>query len=174
MFVKLDLSYSRRRRRWVASAVGGGRRFAGWAVAGRCCAGHGCFYWPVRRARYTAQIDALQTENFTLHQQLPAVPMPWPRTMPCSRLARCGRVSAAVAPGAGPCPGVGGFTLACPGPCPGPPCWTQAGGMRASSPPWTATPAPWRWSGLPGYCGAYAGLITPGTRQLTGLPADCG
>ena len=25
-----------------------------------------------------------------------------------------------------------------------------------------------------GLCGAYAGLVTPGTWQLTGLPADCG
>ena len=38
--------------------------------------------------------------------------------------------------------------------------------MRASSPPWTATPAPWRWSGLPGCVG-----LMPGWSHR---PADCG
>ena len=70
MFVQLDLSHSRRRRRWwllplvLAAVLLAGPWLA--AVVPGTAASIGRFVG----ARYTAQIDALQTENFTLHQQL--------------------------------------------------------------------------------------------------------
>ena len=88
---------------------------------------------------------------------LPAVPMPWPRTMPCAGWPGAGG-SAPLWPRRGSLPGAWAASRwPVRGPCPGPPCWTQAGGMRASSPPWTATPAPWRWSGPPGCVGLMPG-----------------
>ena len=115
MFVQLNLSYSRRRRRWwllplvLAAVLLAGPWLA--AVVPGTAASIGRFVG----ARYTAQIDALQTENFTLHQQLARSADALAENDALRRLAGCGRVSAAVAPARVLARGVGGFTLACPG-----------------------------------------------------------
>ena len=91
----------------VASAVGVGRRFAGWAVAGRCCAGHGCFYWPVRRGTvYGADRRAASRKFHAAPAACPQCRCPGRERCP----APAGRVRAGqrrCGPGAGPCPGRG-------------------------------------------------------------------
>lgn len=174
MFVQLDLSHSRRRRRWwllplvLAAVLLAGPWLA--AVVPGTAASIGRFVG----ARYTAQIDALQAENFTLHQQLARSADALAENDALRRLVGCGRVSAAVAPARVLARGVGGFTLACPGAVSGA---RRAGrrravcGHRHRRGRRHCTVALVRTAGL---CGAYAGLVTPGIWQLTGLPADCG
>ena len=174
MFVQLDLSHSRRRRRWwllplvLAAILLAGPWLA--AVVPGTAASIDRFVG----ARYTAQIDALQTENFTLHQQLACSADALAENDALRRLAGCGRVSAAVAPARVLARGVGGFTLACPGAVSGAAVLDAGGryaGIVTAVDGDTCTVALVRTAGL---CGAYAGLVTPGTWQLTGLPADCG
>ena len=91
MFVQLDLSYSRRRRRWwllplvLAAVLLAGPWLA--AVVPGTAASIGRFVG----ARYTAQIDALQAENFTLHQQLARSADALAENDALRRLAGCGR-----------------------------------------------------------------------------------
>ena len=69
MFVQLDLSRSRRRRRWwllpLVPAVL-------WLCLPRLAAALPAAAARVIGARYTARLDALQQENFALHQRLAA------------------------------------------------------------------------------------------------------
>ena len=114
--MQLDLSRSRRRRRWwllplVLAAV----LLAGpWLAA--VVPGTAASIDRFAGARYTAQIDALQAENFTLHKQLARSADALAENDALRRLAGCGRVSAAVAPARVLARGVGGSCCTCPSP----------------------------------------------------------
>lgn len=158
----------------VVSAVGVGRRFAGWAVAGRCCAGHGCFYRPIRRGTvYGADRRAASRKFHAAPTACPQCRCPGRERCP-ARLAGAGG-SAPLWPRRGSLPGAWAASR-----------WPVRGAVSGAA----VLDAGGRYAGIvtavdgdtctvalvrtAGLCGAYAGLVTPGTWQLTGLPADCG
>ena len=120
MFVQLDLSRSRRRRRWwllpLVPAVL-------WFCLPRLAA-----VLPAAAARadrvigaqYTARLDALQQENFSLHQRLAANADAVAENEALRSLLGSGRAVGC------------GAALRWPArmPRPVPPCWTRAGGTR--------------------------------------------
>ena len=174
MFVQLDLS-CRRRRRWgwalplvlaallLALPRLAALRPAALARLDRVVGGH-----------YMTRLDALQQENFTLHQQLAQSADALAENAALRQLVGCGRGITDVAPARVVARGVGGFTLACPDAAPGNAVLDAGGryaGVVTRMDGDTCTVALVRTAGL---CGTYAGLVTPGIWQLTGLPADCG
>ena len=170
--MQLDLSARRRRRRWWLVPLAA---VLLWAGLPRLAA-----LWPAASAalsravgaHYTAQLDALQKENFTLHQRLAQSADALAENAALRQLAGCGRVSSAVMPARVIALTSDGLTLAC----------TDAAVGAA------VLDADGQWAGTvsavgtdrctvvfapdAALCGAYAGLVQPGQWQLTGLPAD--
>ena len=118
MFVQLDLSCRRRRRwRWAMPLVLAALllalpqlaalRPAALARVDRIVGGH-----------YMTRLDALQQENFTLHQQLAQSADALAENAALRQLVGCGRGITGVTPARVVARGVGGFTLACPAPTP--------------------------------------------------------
>ena len=156
----------------LGRAAGAGRAFAGPAAAGGA---------PARRAgsgrprcrRALHDPDALQQENFTLHQQLAQSADALAENAALRQLVGCGRGITGVTPARVVARGVGGFTLACPDTAPGN-AVLDAGGRYAGVVTRTdGDTCTVEFSAAAGLCGSYAGLVTPGQWVLTGLPADC-
>lgn len=173
MFVQLDLSCRRRRRwRWAVPLVLtalllalpqlAALRPAALARVDRIVGGH-----------YMTRLDALQQENFTLHQQLAQSADALAENAALRQLVGCGRGITGVTPARVVARGVGGFTLACPDTAPGN-AVLDAGGRYAGVVTRTdGDTCTVEFSAAAGLCGRYAGLVTPGQWVLTGLPADC-
>ena len=152
MFVQLDLSRSRRRRRWwllpLVPAVL-------WLCLPRLAAALPAAAARADRvigARYTARLDALQQENFALHQRLAASADAVAENEALRSLLGSGRAVGCVTPAR----------------------VLDAGGRYAgavtSSDGNCCTAA---FTAAAGLCGSCVGLATPGKWVLTGLPADC-
>lgn len=119
------------------------------------------------------RLDALQQENFTLHQQLAQSADALAENAALRQLVGCGRGITGVTPARVVARGVGGFTLACPDTAPGN-AVLDAGGRYAGVVTRTdGDTCTVEFSAAAGLCGSYAGLVTPGQWVLTGLPADC-
>lgn len=119
------------------------------------------------------RLDALQQENFTLHQQLAQSADALAENAALRKLVGCGRGITGVTPARVVARGVGGFTLACPDAAPGN-AVLDAGGRYAGVVTRTdGDTCTVEFSAAAGLCGSYAGLVTPGQWVLTGLPADC-
>lgn len=119
------------------------------------------------------RLDALQQENFTLHQQLAQSADALAENAALRQLVGCGRGITGVTPARVMARGVGGFTLACPDTAPGN-AVLDAGGRYAGVVTRTdGDTCTVEFSAVAGLCGSYAGLVTPGQWVLTGLPADC-
>ena len=138
MFVQLDLSCRRRRRwRWAVPLVLAALllalpqlaalRPAALARVDRIVGGH-----------YMTRLDALQQENFTLHQQLAQSADALAENAALRQLVGCGR-------------GITGVTPA------------RAGGTLGSLPARTATPALWNFPPLPGFAAAMPGWSRRGS-----------
>lgn len=173
MFVQLDLSRSRRRRRWwllpLVPAVL-------WLCLPRLAAALPAAAARADRvigARYTARLDALQQENFALHQRLAASADAVAENEALRSLLGSGRAVGCVTPARVLARTPGGLTLACPDASPGA-AVLDAGGRYAgtvtSSDGNCCTAA---FTAAAGLCGSCVGLTTPGKWVLTGLPADC-
>ena len=119
MFVQLDLSRSRRRRRWwllplVPAAL--------WLCLPRLAAVLPAAAARADRvigARYTARLDALQQENFALHQRLAASADAVAENEALRSLLGSGRTVGCVTPARVLARTPGGLTLACPDAAPG-------------------------------------------------------
>ena len=166
MFVQLDLSCRRRRRwRWAVPLVLTALLLALPQLAALRPAALARVNRVVGR-HYMTRLDALQQENFTLHQQL---------AQSADALAENSalRGITGVTPARVVARGVGGFTLACPDTAPGN-AVLDAGGRYAGVVTRTdGDTCTVEFSAAAGLCGSYAGLVTPGQWVLTGLPADC-
>ena len=173
MFVQLDLSCRRKRRgRWAVPLVLATLLLALPRLAALWPAALACADRAVG-ARYVARLDALQQENFTLHQQLARSADALAENEALRQLVGSGRAVTGVTPARVVARGVGSFTLACPGAAPGNAVLDAAGryaGVVARTDGDTCTV---ELATVAGLCGAYAGLVTPGPWALTGLPADC-
>ena len=172
MFVQLDLSRSRRRRRWwllpLVPAVL-------WLCLPRLAAALPAAAARADRvigARYTARLDALQQENFALHQRLAASADAVAENEALRSLLGSGRAVGCVTPARVLARTPGGLTLACPDAAPGA-AVLDAGGRYAgavtSSDGDCCTVA---FTAAAGLCGSCVGLATPGKWVLTGLHAD--
>lgn len=119
MFVQLDLSHSRRRRRWwllpLVPAVL-------WLCLPRLAAALPAAAARADRvigARYTARLDALQQENFALHQRLAASADAVVENKALRSLLGSERAVGCVTPARVLARTPGGLTLACPDAAPG-------------------------------------------------------
>ena len=163
MFVQLDLSCRRRRRwRWAVPLVLAALllalpqlaalRPAALARVDRIVGGH-----------YMTRLDALQQENFTLHQQLAQSADALAENAALRQLVGCGRGITGVTPARVVARGVGGFTLACPDTAPGNVVLDAGGRYAGSLPARTATPALWNFPPLPGFAAAMPGWSRRGS-----------
>ena len=173
MFVQLDLSCRRRRRwRWAVPLVLAALLLALPQLAA---------LWPAALARvdrvvgrhYMTRLDALQQENFTLHQQLAQSADALAENAALRQLVGCGRGITGVIPARVVARGVGGFTLACPDAAPGNAVLDTGGRYAGVVTRTDGDTCIVEFSAAAGLCGSYAGLVTPGQWVLTGLPADC-
>lgn len=173
MFVQLDFSCRRRRRwRWAVPLVLAALLLALPQLAALRPAALARVDRVVGR-HYMTRLDALQQENFTLHQQLAQSADALAENAALRQLVGCGRGITGVTPARVVARGVGGFTLACPDTAPGN-AVLDAGGRYAGVVTRTdGNTCTVEFSAVAGLCGSYAGLVTPGQWVLTGLPADC-
>lgn len=116
---------------------------------------------------YMTRLDALQQENFTLHQQLAQSVDALAENAALRQLVGCGRGITGVTPARV----VAGASAASRWPARtlrrGMPSSTRAGGTRGSLPARTATPASWNFPPLPGFAAAMPGCHA-GAVVLTG------
>ena len=173
MFVQLDLSCRRRRRwRWAVPLVLAALLLALPQLAALRPAALARVDRVVGR-HYMTRLDALQQENFTLHQQLAQSADALAENAALRQLVGCGRGITGVTPARVVARGVGGVTLACPDAAPGN-AVLDAGGRYAGIVTRTdGDTCTVEFPAAAGLCGSYAGLVTPGQWVLTGLPADC-
>lgn len=173
MFVQLDFSCRRRRRwRWAVPLVLAALLLALPQLAALRPAALAQVDRVVGR-HYMTRLDALQQENFTLHQQLAQSADALAENAALRQLVGCGRGITGVTPARVVARGVGGFTLACPDAAQGN-AVLDAGGRYAGIVTRTdGDTCTVEFSAAAGLCGSYAGLVTPGQWVLTGLPADC-
>lgn len=173
MFVQLDLSCRRRRRwRWAVPLVLAALLLALPQLAALRPAALARVDRVVGR-HYMTRLDALQQENFTLHQQLAQSADALTENAALRQLVGCGRDITGVTLARVVARGVGGFTLACPDAAPGN-AVLDAGGRYAGVVTRTdGDTCTVEFPAAAGLCGSYAGLVTPGQWVLTGLPADC-
>ena len=168
MFVQLDFSYRRRRRwRWAVPLVLAALLLALPQLAALRPAALARVDRVVGR-HYMTRLDALQQENFTLHQQLAQSADALAENAALRQLVGCGRGITGVTPARVVARGVGGFTLACPDAAQGNAVLDAGIVTRTDGDTCTV-----EFSAAAGLCGSYAGLVTPGQWVLTGLPADC-
>ena len=149
MFVQLDFSCRRRRRwRWAVPLVLAALLLALPQLAALRPAALARVDRVVGR-HYMTRLDALQQENFTLHQQLAQSADALAENAALRQLVGCGRAAS------------GNAVL-------------DAGGRYAGVVTRTdGDTCTVEFSAAAGLCGSYAGLVTPGQWVLTGLPADC-
>lgn len=173
MFVQLDLSCRRRRRwRWAVPLALAALLLALPQLAALRPAVLSRVDRVVGR-HYMTRLDALQRENFTLHQQLAQSADALAENAALRQLVGCGRGITGVTPARVVARSVGGFTLACPDAAPGN-AVLDAGGRYAGIVTRTdGDTCTVEFPAAAGLCGSYAGLVTPGQWVLTGLPADC-
>ena len=160
MFVQLDLSCRRRRRwRWAVPLALAALLLALPQLAALRPAALARVDRVVGR-HYMTRLDALQQENFTLHQQLAQSADALAENAALRQLVGCGRGITGVTP-ARVVAAQGNAVL-------------DAGGRYAGIVTRTdGDTCTVEFSAAAGLCGSYAGLVTPGQWVLTGLPADC-
>ena len=165
MFVQLDLSCRRRRRwRWAVPLVLAALLLALPQLAALRPAALARVDRVVGR-HYMIRLDALQQENFTLHQQLAQSADALAENAALRQLVGCGRGITGVTPARVVARGVGGFTLACPDTAPGN-AVLDAGGRYAGVVTRTdRDTCTVEFPAAAGLCGSYAGLVTPGQWQ---------
>ena len=123
-------------------------------------------------AHYTAQLDALQRENFALHQRLAQSADALAENAALRSLVGSGRSTGRVIPARVLARTPGGFTLACPGAAAGAAVLDDHGRYAGCVAAVDGDTCTVRFSAVAGLCGAASGLVTPGEWVLTGLPAD--
>ena len=135
MFVQLDFSCRRRRRwRWAVPLVLAALLLALPQLAALRPAALARVDRVVGR-HYMTRLDALQQENFTLHQQLAQSAAALAENAALRQLVGCGRASPASPPARVVARGVGGFHAGLPGRrAGGMPSSTRAGGTRGRYP----------------------------------------
>lgn len=170
--MQLDLSARRRRCRWWLVPLAA---VLLWAGLPRLAA-----LWPaasaalsrVVGAHYTAQLDALQKENFTLHQRLAQSADALAENASLRQLAGCRRTVSAVTPARVIARTPDGLTLACADTTVGAAVLDPSGRWAGTVSAVEADRCAVDFPPDAALCGAYAGLVQPGSWQLTGLPAD--
>ena len=151
MFVQLDLSCRRRRRwRWAVPLVLAALLLALPQLAALRPAALARVDRVVGR-HYMTRLDALQQENFTLHQQLAQSADALAENAALRQLVGCGRGITGVTPARA----VSRWPAQTPRR--GMPSSTRAGGTRGSLPARMATPALWNFPPLPGFAAAMPG-----------------
>lgn len=170
--MQLDLSGHRRRRQWWLVPV----------LAALLLALPRLAVLPPAAARwaegffgthYAAQLETLRKENFALHRLLAQSADARAENDALRQLVGCGRSVTGVTPARVTARTVNGFTLACPDAAPGDAVLDAAGRYAGTVTATDGGCCTVAFSAAAGLCGAYAGLVTPGKWQLTGLPADC-
>ena len=123
-------------------------------------------------AHYTAQLDALQQENFALHQRLAQSADALTENAALRSLVGSGRSAGRAIPARVLARTPGGLTLACPGAAAGAAVLDDQGRYAGCVAAVDGDTCTVRFSTVAGLCGAASGLVTPGEWVLTGLPAD--
>ncbi len=173
MFVQLDLSRSRRRRRgWLVPLALAVLVLALPRLAAAVPAA-AAYVDRVIAAHYATRLDALQEENFALHRQLAQTADALAENDALRRLVGSGRAVSGAIPARVVSRRVNGFTLACPGAAPGDAVLDASGRYAGAVTATDGDTCTVTFAAVAGLCGPCAGLATPGQWVLTGLPADC-